>query len=464
MDKARTRTLPFIRVLAALCVLYLIYGLGNSMIDRHSVTKLTEQMKTACVGRFLIDLPASMDVSYSGVYASGFWISTQKESQQAFDARILARQTEIEAEPNQRGGKNLEAVEKYNNNGFEGKFFRFGREFTKGIENGKPVVWVNVRLEAYLHLNGVSFNFTTPDGYDADKTGKLSALLDKLRFVPPKELPAAPGFCFGPGMFVDPLPADDTEGVGIFAGFADHPDLALALTTRAGTEPDKEDRLARDTAVDAEMPLWQKPLMEKLRKGKRTINGIEGGEVAERWTELNFVHTFGFNWEVTGTEDNVYVPFMHLEMSTGHPVNAGARPVTSFLGEDALLQLWDKISSSIRVRPTGPTPAKREAPAGPQPGDTASAGDTCPFTGWWQCQDGGNGARVAGGQRQFLTKGQRMPQALLSRPQSLWNKLRGVQASYRLDQPTSWTLVDRRSRVRMLPAVPPAATGAADTA
>jgi len=464
MDKARTRTLPFIRVLAALYVLYLIYGLGNSMIDRHSVTKLTEQMKTACVGRFLIDLPASMDVSYSGVYASGFWISTQKESQQAFDARILARQTEIEAEPNQRGGKNLEAVEKYNNNGFEGKIFRFGREFTKGIENGKPVVWVNVRLEAYLHLNGVSFNFTTPDGYDADKTGKLSALLDKLRFVPPKELPAAPGFCFGPGMFVDPLPADDTEGVGIFAGFADHPDLALALTTRAGTEPDKEDRLARDTAVDAEMPLWQKPLMEKLRKGKRTINGIEGGEVAERWTELNFVHTFGFNWEVTGTEDNVYVPFMHLEMSTGHPVNAGARPVTSFLGEDALLQLWDKISSSIRVRPTGPTPAKREAPAGPQPGDTASAGDTCPFTGWWQCQDGGNGARVAGGQRQFLTKGQRMPQALLSRPQSLWNKLRGVQASYRLDQPTSWTLVDRRSRVRMLPAVPPAATGAADTA
>lgn len=74
------------------------------------------------------------------------------------------------------------------------------------------------------------------------------------------------------------------------------------------------------------------------------------------------------------------------------------------------------------------------------------------------------GARVAGGQRQFLTKGQRMPQALLSRPQTLWNKLRGVQASYRLEQPTSWTLVDRRSRVRMLPAVPPAGAGPANSA
>jgi hypothetical protein len=459
MDKARTRTLPFVRVLAALYVLYLIYGLENSMIDRHSVTKLTEQMKTACVGRFLIDLPASMDVSYSGIYVNGFWISTQTESQQAFDARILARQTAIEAEPNQRGGKNLEAVEKYSNNGFEGKIFRFGREFTKGVENGKPVVWVNVKLEAYLHLSGVSFNFTTPDGYDADETGNLRTLLDKLRFVPTGESPAAAGFCIGPGMFVDPLSADETEGVTIFAGFQDHPDLALALTTRAGTKPDKEDRLARDTAVDAEMPLWQKPLMDKLRKGQRTINGIEGGEVAERWTELNFVHTFGFNWEVNGTEDNVYVPFMHLEMSTGHPVNAGARPVTSFLGEDALLELWDKISSSIRIRPTGAPPAKPEPPPGPELGDTSAAGDICPGSGWWQCQDGGKGARVAGGQRQFLTKGQRMPQALLSRPQTLWNKLRGVQASYRLEQATSWTLVDRRNRTRLLPAVPPADAG-----
>jgi hypothetical protein len=463
MDKARIRTHPFLCVLAALYALYLIYGLGNSMIDRHSVAKLTEQMKTACIGRFLVDLPASMDFSYSRVYVKGFWVSTQQESREAFEARILARQAEIEAEPNQRAEKNLEAADDYRNNGFEGKIFRFGREFTKGIENDKPAVWVNVKLEAYLHLNGVSFNFTSPDGYDAGKTGNLKALLDKLRLVPPEELPTAAGFCFGPGMFLDPLPADDTEGVGILAGFPDHPELALALTTRAGTEPDKEDRLARDTAVDAEMPLWQKPLMEKLRKGKRTINGLEGGEVAERWTELNFVHTFGFNWEVTGTEDNVYVPFMHLEMSTGHPVNAGSRPVTSFLGEDALLQLWDKISSSIRVRPTG-GPPKREPSPGPKPGDTASAGDICPGSGWWQCQDGGNGARVAGGQRQFMTKGQRMPQALLSRPQTLWNKLRGVQASYRLDQPTNWTLVDRRSRVRMLPAVPPADTGPGSTA
>jgi hypothetical protein len=448
MDKARNRTHPFIGVLAALYGLYLLYGIGNSMMDRSSVTKLTEQMKTACVGRFLIDLPASMDFSYSRVYVKGFWISTQEETRQAFEARILARQAEIEAKSN-HGQKNLEAAEDYRNNGFSGKIFRFGREITRGEENGKPVDWVNVKLEAYLHLNGTSFNVTSPDGYDVNKIGNLPTLLDKLRLVPATEIPGAAGFCFGPGMLVDPLPADDTEGVAIFAGFRDHPDLALALNTRAGTKPDTEGRLERDTAVDAGMPLWQRPLMAKLRKGKRSINGIEGDEVAERWTELNFVHTFGFNWEVNGTSDNVFLPFMHLEMSTGHPVNAGARPVISFLGEEALVQLWDRISSSIRIRPTSAPPqAKREPPPGPRAGDTASAGDICPGTGWWRCQDGGDGAGVAGGRRQFLTKGQRMPQALLLQPQTWWEKLRGVQSSYRLDYPSDWTLVDRRSKAR----------------
>jgi hypothetical protein len=451
MDKPRNRTHPLIGVLAALYGLYLLYGIGNSMMDRYSVAKLTEQMKTACVGRFLVDLPASMDISYSQVHIKGFWISTQEETQQAFEARILARQAEIEAESNQRGQKNLEAADEYRNNGFVGRIFRFGRETTKGEENGKPVDWVNVKLEAYLHLNGTSFNFRTPDGYDVNKIRNLPMLLDKLRLLPAKEIPAAAGFCFGPGMVLDPLPADDTEGVAILAGFRDHPDLALALNTRAGTLPDKEGRLERDAAVDAEMPLWQKPLMDKLRRGKRIIDGIEGDEVADRWTELNFVHTFGFNWEVNGTENNVFIPFMHLELSTGHPIDAGARPVTSFLGEEALLQLWDKISSSIRVRPTAAPPSvKREPQPRGNPGDTASAGDLCPGTGWWECQDGRDGAGVAGGRRQFLSKGQRMPQALLLRPQSLWDKLRGTQPTYRLNQPTSWTLVDRRWQARFV--------------
>jgi hypothetical protein len=58
------------------------------------------------------------------------------------------------------------------------------------------------------------------------------------------------------------------------------------------------------------------------------------------------------------------------------------------------------------------------------------------------------GAGVAGGRRQFLTQGQRMPQALLLQPQTLWERLRGVQSGFRRDAPSTWTLVDRRSKAR----------------
>jgi len=448
MDNRRKRTNPVTGVLAALYGIYLLYGIGNAMMDRYTVAKLTENMKTACVGRFLIDLPSSMEHSYGQVFVDGLWISGQEETEQAFDARLLARKAQIDAELNELGQKNLEQFEDYDNHGFEGKILVFGRAITKGMEDGKPKEWKSVKLEAYVHSRGRSFNFKA-DGYDPDLTGDLRKLLDKLRLVSPNEIPTAAGFCFGLGMFVDPLPADLAEGVAIFAGFPDHPDLAMALNTRAGTQPDAEGRLERDTTVDAAMPAWQKALMNKLRKGKRTIHGIEGDEIVEKWTELNFVHTFGFNWEVNGTRDNVFAPFLHLEMSTGHPVSAGARPVISFLGEEALVELWDRIASSIRVRPTSAPPAAtREPPPAPRPGDTASAGDICPGTGWWQCQDGGHGTGVAGGRRQFLTQGQRMPQALLLQPQTLWERLRGVQSSYPLDTPSTWTLVDRRGKAR----------------
>lgn len=41
-----------------------------------------------------------------------------------------------------------------------------------------------------------------------------------------------------------------------------------------------------------------------------------------------------------------------------------------------------------------------------------------------------------------------MPQALLLPRQTMWQKLRGIQASVEPDQPTSWKLVDKRYRPR----------------
>jgi hypothetical protein len=70
------------------------------------------------------------------------------------------------------------------------------------------------------------------------------------------------------------------------------------------------------------------------------------------------------------------------------------------------------------------------------------------------CSEGGSGVGVLGGQRQYLRKGQRMPQALMLPEQTLWQKIRGLQPSYESDHPTAWKLVDKRIHSRTALPVP----------
>jgi hypothetical protein len=123
------------------------------------------------------------------------------------------------------------------------------------------------------------------------------------------------------------------------------------------------------------------------------------------------------------------------------------------LAQAAALALWDTISSSVRMRPTEAPRATVALPLSASLGAVASAGDICPQTGWWQCNEGGNGVNVLGGQCQFMRQGQLLPQALLLPPPTLWEKVRGLQRSFESQTSTAWKLVDRRNSERVAPAV-----------
>jgi hypothetical protein len=90
--------------------------------------------------------------------------------------------------------------------------------------------------------------------------------------------------------------------------------------------------------------------VSNLRAAPRTIGGLRGDELVQRVIENNLSIVYGFNWEMSGTEDSVYIPDLTLKMVTGR---GDGEPVRSSLSEPAALALWDLISSSIRVRPAG---------------------------------------------------------------------------------------------------------------
>lgn len=424
----------------------------HGMQDREQVAKMTERMKTVCVGRFLVDVPAAADTSLSSAAIDGFTISTRSENEQQFASRIAARESEISRTLNQLGRKNLESARDVKENGYHGKVFIYGRLRTYGIEDEKRVYTEIVAVDGYVNNGTVSLDFIAK-GYDPKRIDNIFKLISQLSTRGADEIPAEPGFCIDRAMIRDPLVAAQAEGVTMFAGLREHPDLAIVFSTMAGTAPGPG-MLARSAAAAARQPFYVRAAFKTLREGGRTINGLPGEELAVKVTETNFTTGFNFDWEMRGKENDVFAPLLTLELQTGLNPRAGGRPVQSSLAEAALIELWDKISSSIRLRPAVPQKNAKALATPPSLGTFASAGEPCPYSGWWRCNEGGNGTGVLGGQLQYLKKGQRMPQALLLPPQTLWQKVRGLQPHYESGTPTLWKLVDKRTHPRTASPVP----------
>lgn len=424
--------------------------------DKQEVGRMTEKTKTVCVGRFLIDMPEEAQINLGQASVGGFDISAFEESSDDFQERVARREAEIKSKPDRLGGnKNLELVKEVKTeNGLVGKIFIHNRTVNEGTAgNGLEIEhfrYEGVAVEALVHGEGVSIDVGS-DFYFPDRTEDVYKLVTQLVPNLSNGVPAEPGFCLDRAYIRDPLEASKGEQITMFANLPSHPDVEFLLLLAAGIKPDGDSLLKRGIASEEQFSLTERWRVTRLRAEPREIQGLSGEELVRRVIEENDAQVYTFRWEVNGTEDNVFTPHLVFSMTTGQS-NEG--PVPTSMSEDAILGLWDKISSSIRVRQAEHhRSAVTEKPA-VQLGIEALAGDRCPQSGWWLCSDGGDGIGVLGGQRQYIKHGDRMPQALLLLPQTLWDKLRGLQPSVEAKSRSSWKLVDARARKRVPPPLP----------
>lgn len=434
--------------------------------DKEKVARMTQRMKTVCIGRFLIDLPAETRLALRSPRIDGFDISSFDESEADFQVRLTQREAQLRATPDRLGGyRNLESVrEVRTENGVVGKIFVHGYKVREGTRNRglekERYRFEGIVLEAMLHGEGVSYALAA-NNYNPDIIENLPRLVAKLVPNPDNQIPIEPGFCIDRAWFRDPLTADQREEVMMSAQLPSHPDFEFLAILAAGNKPDKQSLLERGASRPSLLSLAERWRIATLRAAPRSIGGITGDELVKRVAEMNDTVGYSFWWEVDGTEDNVFVPHLVFKMTTGEGTNG---PVPTSMSEDAAMTLWDKISSSIRLRPAEPpAPIAAKPPLTPL-GTQAWAGERCPESGWWSCSVVDTGLKVLGGQRQYVRKGERMPQALLLPPQTLWEKVRGLQPSYESPDQTAWQLVDKRNRKRVPSPLPlaqatPAAAG-----
>jgi len=420
-----------------------------SMQEPKEVTKVSEQMKTVCVGRFLIDVPADAQVSLSRASVQGFDIvNFGVESKEAFASRVAAREAEINAKKNRDGKKNMVSVQAVRHDEVDGKVFVF--DFNAGylFEDGVKVVYSSVAVDGFARVNETTFRFHA-NTYKPENVGNLDRLFKKLRPLGAGAMPAQPGFCLDRALLLDPLTADQGESIVMFAGLPGHADVGIALATIAGKTPGPG-LLERNADNRAGPYAFLNAFHSTLLQGRRTIDGMEGDELAFKVRERNFSTGYTFDWETQGTDNDPMRPFVSLELQTGIGPRAGGEPVQSTLSEATLAELWRQMSSSLRLRPVEQPAANGEAELrlGLALGTLAWAGEPCRQSGWWQCGEADAQVGVLGGERQFLREGALMPQALLLPRPSVWQKVRGLQPSYESATPTSWRLADKRVQGR----------------
>lgn len=397
-----------------------------------------EKTKTVCFGRFMVDVPATAIVAWGG---SDVPLGVTIHPNGVAEVKALAQKfiDELNSEKaiNHDDVPLLLSVEDMAEP--EGKI-------VTGYEDFQAINGLKINGYFKLSSDGVIID-ARPLRDDRDSTiADIKSIARRLRQRAESEIPTEPGNCIE-NFFLPDSPDDEKNHPGELISFGfrlkEFPDAHFSIRTHPSNPHDPEStslkrqwqRVIEDPATPEEKKALAK--IKYFRQIPREIRDWKTGyELLLRNPDEEGMHSYhDFEVRFTGVPHDPYKPYVDIQFQTGVANNAAGTTKASLTDEEAIA-VWDKITSTIRVRPTSATPAK-SADMGPrQPlGELAATGRTCPQTGWWEADE--PGAKASG--RQHIKAGERMPHVVSLGEPSLWQKLKGDSASYRTA--TVWKLV-----------------------
>jgi len=400
-----------------------------------------EKTKTVCFGRFMVDVPASAVVAWGNVdvplgvttYPGGA-DHVQNLAQKFIDELRSEKAIYHDDVPL------LLSIDNVNRP--EGKIIT-------GYDGFEALT--DLKINGYFKLNadGVVID-ARPLQDDKDGTiAEITSIARRLRRHVEGEIPNEPGNCIQ-NAFLPDEPGTDKEPRAelIRIGFRlkEFPDTHLSIFVGPSNPHYSEsdslswrlDRLEKgEKAQDPNHPLLK---TKDLRRGARQIhdwkNGFEALSRTPERAEVHSIHDFAMDFR--GVPSDPLKPYAEIQMQTGVANNAAGATKASLTDEEAIA-VWDKITSTIRVRPTSAAPlktAEADSRLRLPLGELAATGRNCPQTGWWEPSESHDSA---GGQRQHIKAGERMPHVVSLGEPSIWQKLKGERPSYHTA--TVWKLV-----------------------
>jgi hypothetical protein len=330
------------------------------------IDALFRETKPVCFGRYLIDVPKSADVVWGPSEISAE-IDSYPDQGHKIAGEIQDKIKEIQSEKHRTEPSMLIGV--FDGPNVDSKII-VGYQSSDDAGFAKLFSYIKLGRNAYVQtipqsLLAVS-DSTAYMGLRDDKTLYkkdvviLQDIAGRLRVRTDEEVPTERGICIEAGFVSGDTPKYQ-ERISIGFRFPEYPDVTFSLSSF------KTDRFSKDNTLDWSLKRTQEAYAEQgdghfwnsidmLRKGAREISGWSGDEALARMPakgDYPSVHEFAFKYAGKPTYDPFH-PVVDIKLNTGVSGNTAGVAHPS-LTDDEAVALWDKLTSTIRVRPVAGT-------------------------------------------------------------------------------------------------------------
>ncbi|KQV59302.1 T6SS immunity protein Tli4 family protein [Duganella sp. Root336D2] len=399
--------------------------------DQMMDTTKKDSWTTHCIGRFLIDLPAEADYvggSYDYAFAT---LERKPMGFDEFNQEVSSFEKRLKDTKHKSGSSLL-------------------LKSTAPDENTRVFgYWdsdyqhIAVDIAAYRWLSGQRYllHKGADPGRMENAVVRMGTMVSKLQ-ARGLDAPSVPGFCVEQAVFADGGTSGN-ESLNIRFRLKQHRDIVVDLSTNLNAGAPPESLLSRKPSVFSALGILGATLggVRNIKEGNRTVAGNPGQEWLMKAPNDHGQQAHLFTWEAPGLQGDELHPQIRIDLQSGNS-DGGLDPQPISLTDEKMLDLWERILNSLRLRPTdegkgspGEKPSPRADSGSPVPlGELARTGVVCPQTGYWQCPD-----RDVHGSPRLFQQGETMPPAVIQRDLSFIERLKGANAQ--IDTNTVWRLV-----------------------
>lgn len=314
--------------------IFFVWMIGISQSQAQSTTHT--DFDTWCLGRYLIDLPNGTKVE-AEYMTKGAKVNTLTNISFAqFLDTVAARQQASNETPHNKGGSMLVDTD------------TITRDCITLVSwNSAAGRYVyNYQTFQYLEEHRALYIFTARG--NADEEQRMSAAkvqrssYGELRYRAPMEIPTEPGFSINEGLIMTSEP--NREEYTAVMRFAEYPDVVVVLESYVTNNSSDFSNRASPFALSVANYFHTKTLKNR----SRSIGEAKGREhLARSRMKKNGKTIYDFEWKTYGRAGSMEYPYMRLSLRT-----EDGSVHSSFTNDKDVLNLWEQILNSLRLRPT----------------------------------------------------------------------------------------------------------------